>query len=36
MKKPEDALYANKMNVNDKGKQPFMKWNGEIQQMVTR
>ena len=38
MKRPEDALNADRMNVKDGGKQPFMKdtvWDGEIQHMVT-
>ena len=38
MKKPEDALNVDRMNVKDGGKQPFMRdsvWNGTIQQMVT-
>lgn len=38
MKKPEDALNAERMNVKDGGKQPFMQdtiWNGAIQRMVT-
>ena len=37
MKKPEDALNAERMNVKDGGKQPFMKdttWNGTVQTMV--
>ena len=37
MKKPEDALNAERMNVKDGGKQPFMKdttWNGSTQRMV--
>lgn len=38
MKKPEDALNAERMNVKDGGKQPFMRdtmWNGANQRMVT-
>ena len=38
MKKPENALNTERMNVRDGGKQPFMMdslWNGEVQQMVT-
>ncbi len=38
MKKPDDALNADRMNVRDGGKQPFMKdteWNGKLQRMVT-
>ena len=34
MKKPEDALNADRLNVKDGGKQPFMKdttWNGVLQ-----
>ena len=37
MKKPEDALNADRMNVKDGGKQPFMKdttWNGVLQKMT--
>ena len=37
MKKPEDALNADRMNVKDGGKQPFMKdktWNGVLQRMT--
>ena len=37
MKKPEDALNAERMNVKDGGKQPFMKdttWNGTVQTIV--
>ena len=38
MKRPEDALNAERMNVKDGGKQPFMMdtvWNGKVQKMVT-
>lgn len=38
MKKSEDALNAERMNVKDGGKQPMMKdtvWNGRVQRMVT-
>ena len=38
MKRPDDALNADKMYVKEGGKQPFMKqtvWNGKIQKMVT-
>ena len=38
MKKPEDALNVERMNVRDGGKQPFMRdtvWDGETQQMTT-
>lgn len=38
MKKPDDALNAERMNVKDGGKQPFMRdtvWNGDHQSMVT-
>lgn len=38
MKRPDDDLNAEKMNVRDGGKQPFMRetvWNGEVQRMVT-
>ena len=38
MKKPENALNADRMNVKDGGKQPYMKdtvWNGSVQRMVT-
>jgi hypothetical protein len=38
MKKPDDALNAERMNVRDGGKQPFMRdtvWDGEPQSMVT-
>ena len=38
MKKPEDSLNAERMNVKDGGKQPFMKntvWMGCDQEMVT-
>lgn len=38
VKKPEDALNPERMNVRDGGKQPFMQdteWNGEVQEMVT-
>lgn len=38
MKKPEDALNTERMNVRDGGKQPFMRdtiWNGATQRMVT-
>ena len=38
MKKPDDSLNAEHMNVKDGGKQPFMKdteWMGEVQRMVT-
>ena len=38
MKKPEDALNAERMNVKDGGKQPYMRdtiWNGHVQRMVT-
>ena len=38
MKKPEDSLNAERMNVKDGGKQPFMKntvWMGCVQEMVT-
>jgi len=34
----EDALLAHKMNVNDGGKQPFLRdtmWDGRLQRMVT-
>jgi len=37
MKRPDDALNADRMNVRDGGKQPFMRdteWNGNIQHMV--
>ena len=38
MKRPDDALNADRMNVKDGGKQPFMKdtvWEGLVQRMVT-
>ena len=38
MKRPEDALNAERMNVKDGGRQPFMKdtiWEGRVQRMVT-
>lgn len=38
MKRPDDALNADRMNVKDGGKQPFMKdtvWDGFVQRMVT-
>lgn len=38
MKKPEDALNVDRMNVKDGGKQPFLKdtvWNGRVQRLVT-
>lgn len=38
MKKPDDALNPDRMNVKDGGKQPIMKdtvWNGVIQRMTT-
>ena len=38
MKKPEDALNVERMNVRDGGKQPFMcdtVWDRETQQMTT-
>ncbi len=38
MKKPENALNVEHMNVKDGGKQPFMRdttWNGQVQCMVT-
>lgn len=38
MKKPDDALNVERMNVKDGGKQPFMKdtmWDGDVQRMVT-
>lgn len=38
MKRPEDALNVERMNVRDGGKQPFMRdtvWDGETQQMTT-
>lgn len=38
MKRPDDALNAEKMNVKDGGKQPFMRdtiWRGSVQRMVT-
>ena len=38
MKRPEDALNPDRMNVKDGGKQPFMRdteWNGTAQRMVT-
>ena len=38
MKWPENALNADKINVRDGGKQPYMKdtvWNGSVQRMVT-
>ena len=38
MKRPEDALNPDYMNVKDGGKQPFMRdsvWNGSVQRMVT-
>lgn len=37
MKRPEDALNAERMNIKDGGKQPFMRdtmWNGEVQRMI--
>ncbi len=37
MKKPDDALNADKMNVKDGGKQPVMRdamWNGAVQKMT--
>ena len=38
MKRPEDALNAEGMNVRNGGKQPFMKdtvWDGCVQWMIT-
>ena len=38
MKCPKDALDADRMNVKDGGKQPFMRdtvWNGHVRKMVT-
>ena len=38
MKRPEDALNPDRMNVKDGGKQPFMRdtmWDGSVQLMVT-
>ena len=38
MKCPKDALDADRMNVKDSGKQPFMRdtvWNGHVHKMVT-
>ena len=38
MKRPDDALNAERMNVKDGGKQPFMMdttWQGHVQRMVT-
>ena len=38
MKKPEDALSVERMNVKDGGKQPFLRdtdWDGCVQRMVT-
>ena len=38
VKKPENALCVDKMNVSNGGKQPFMRdtqWNGRVQKMVT-
>ena len=38
MKRPEDALNAERMNVRNGGKQPFMKdtvWDGRVQRMIT-
>ena len=38
MKRPDDALNAERMNVKDGGKQPFMvdtTWQGHVQRMVT-
>ena len=38
MKRPDDALNADRMNVEDGGKQPFMRdtvWHGHTQKMVT-
>ncbi len=38
MKKPENALNVEHMNMKDGGKQPFMRdttWNGQVQCMVT-
>lgn len=38
MKMPEDSLNADRMNVRDGGKQPYMKetmWKGCVQRMVT-
>ncbi len=37
-KRPENALNADRMNVRDGGKQPFMQdtmWSGQVQKMVT-
>ena len=38
MKRPDDALNTDRMNVKDGGKQPFMRdtvWDGHTQKMVT-
>lgn len=38
MKCPKDALDADRMNVKDGGKQPFMRdtvWKGHVRKMVT-
>ncbi len=38
MKRPDDALNVDRMNVKDGGKQPFMRdtvWDGKCQRMVT-
>ena len=38
MKRPEDALDAERMNARNGGKQPFMKdtvWDGRVQRMIT-
>ena len=37
VKKPDDSLNVDRMNVSDGGKQPFMRdttWNGQVQRMV--